>query len=54
MRRLLFVFLILVPVLALPAGAEPIKWVDFNVPYESLDYALDQDILTFEQEKHIP
>ncbi|MDD6200067.1 MAG: M23 family metallopeptidase [Firmicutes bacterium] len=39
--------------LALPAAAEPIRWVDFGVPYESLKYALDQDITTFEQEKHI-
>ncbi len=53
MRRLLLTFAILFPVLALPASAEPIKWVDFNVPYESLDYALEQDIQTFDQEKHI-
>jgi murein DD-endopeptidase MepM/ murein hydrolase activator NlpD len=37
----------------LPVRAEPIKWVDFHVPYESLNYALQQDIATFEQEKHI-
>ena len=37
----------------MPAGAEPIRWVDFSVPYESLKYAMDQDIATFEQEKHI-
>jgi murein DD-endopeptidase MepM/ murein hydrolase activator NlpD len=28
--------------------------VDFNVPYESLEYAMEQDIATFEEEKHIP
>ena len=33
--------------------AEPIKWVDFGIPYESLKYAMDQDIETFEDEKHI-
>ncbi len=33
--------------------AEPIRWVDFRVPYESLKYAMDQDVGTFEEEKHI-
>ena len=51
MKRFFCVLLIIF--LAVPVGAEPIKWVDFNVPYESLKYALDQDIATFEQEKHI-
>ncbi len=40
-------------ILAVPASAEPIKWVDFRVPYESLEYAMDVDIATFEEEKHI-
>ena len=53
MKRFLFL-LWLLPVLAVPARADTIKWVDFNVPYESMKYALDQDIQTFEQEKHIP
>jgi len=35
------------------ASAEPIKWVDFSVPYESLKYAMDVDISTAEKEKHI-
>ena len=39
--------------LALPARAAPIRWVDFDVPYESMEYAMKQDIATFEQEKHI-
>ena len=38
---------------SLPVGAEPIRWVDFAVPYESLKYAMDQDIATYEREKHI-
>ena len=53
MKRFFCIFLLL-PVLAVPAGAEPIQWVDFNVPYESLDYALGVDIATAEGEKHIP
>ena len=52
MKRLLASILIL-PMLVLPVQAESIRWVDFNVPYESMKYALDQDIATFEQEKHI-
>ncbi len=52
MKRL-FAFLMILPLLAVPAKAETIKWVDFGVPYESLKYALNQDIQTFEEEKHI-
>ena len=48
-----FVCLLIVSLLAVPVSAEPIRWVDFGVPYESLKYALDQDIATAEQEKHI-
>ena len=49
-------FLLLLPILSLllcPVSAEPIKWVDFDVPYESLKYAMDVDIQTFDQEKHL-
>ncbi len=52
MKRFLS-FVLILALLAVPVGAEPIKWVDFQVPYESLKYALDQDIATFDQEKHI-
>ena len=51
MKRLFCLCLILI--LAVPVRAEPIKWVDFRVPYASLQYALEQDIATFDQEKHI-
>ena len=33
--------------------AQTVRWVDFDVPYESLKYAMDVDIRTAEQEKHI-
>lgn len=51
-RFFLFVlsFALLMPV---SARADTIKWVDFGVPYESLKYAMEQDIATFEGEKHI-
>ena len=50
-RRIFCCFLILM--VSVPAFAAPIKWVDFDVPYESLEYAMEQDIATFDQEKHI-
>lgn len=51
-RRILLLLLIfLFPVQ--PVEAEPIRWVDFSVPYESLKYALDTDITTAEQEQHL-
>ncbi len=51
-RWILFVLLIAVA-LAVPVSAETIKWVDFAIPYESLQYAMQVDIETAEQEKHI-
>ena len=53
MKRFLILSILLFPILAVPAKAETIKWVDFDVSYESMKYALDQDIATSEQEKHI-
>ena len=48
-----FACLLIISILAVPVSAATIRWVDFGVPYESLKYALDQDIATFEQEKHL-
>lgn len=53
MKRWICFAVVLLLILAVPVQAEPIKWVDFGVPYESLHYAMEQDIATFEQEKHI-
>ena len=53
MKRRVFLSFMLIFGLILPVRAEPIKWVDFHIPYESLHYALQQDIESFEQEKHI-
>lgn len=39
--------------MCIPASGEPIRWVDFGVPYESLKYAMDVDIETAQQEQHI-
>ena len=53
MKRRIFLSILLCIVMALPVRAETIKWVDFQVPYESMKYALDRDIATFDQEKHL-
>ena len=53
MKRRFFLVWVLIFALALPVKAEPIRWVDFQVPYESLKYAMDVDISTSEQERHI-
>ena len=53
MRRLLIYIIVATLMIPVPAQAKPISWVDFDVPYESLKYAMDQDIATFDQEMHI-
>lgn len=53
MKRRIFLLVISVMLLIFPVRAETIRWVDFGVPYESLKYAMDTDIATFDQEKHI-
>ena len=53
MKRRIFICLVLVFAMVFPVAAEPIRWVDFGVEYSALKYAMDQDIATFEQERHI-
>ena len=53
MKRRFFLVFIILAWMVIPVRAEPIKWVDFGVPYESLQYAMDVDIATAEKEKHI-
>ena len=53
MKRLFLVVVVIAMFCGIPAAAAPIRWVDFDVPYESLKYAMDQDIRTAQQEKHI-
>ena len=52
MKRL-FACLLAGLALVLPVRAEPIRWVDFDVSTESMAYAMQQDIRTAEQEKHL-
>ena len=51
-RRILFVMLI-IALCVVPVKADTVRWVDFDVPYESLKYAMDRDIASFDEEKHI-
>ena len=53
MKRRFFLCVLLCICLILPVNAKPIKWVDLGVPYESMKYALDRDIATFDQEQHL-
>ena len=53
MKRRISFTMVLVLFLCIPVHAQPIRWVDFGVPYESLAYAMHVDVETFEQEKHI-
>lgn len=53
MLRRCFICFSLILGLAMPVGAEPIRWVDFDVPYASLEYAMERDIETFDKEKHV-
>lgn len=53
MVRRIFLLFAAVLLLTVPAQAETVKWVSFDVPYESLEYAMQQDISSFEKEKHI-
>ena len=53
MKRRIFLCAMLILAMVFPVRGEPIRWVDFQVPYESLKYTLDQDVATFEQEKHL-
>ena len=53
MLRRMLIILSVISLLVMPVRAETIKWVDFQVPYESLKYAMERDIATFEEEKHL-
>ena len=52
MRRFL-IFVLILSFVVMPVRAETIKWVDFDVSYEAMKAALETDIATFDQEKHI-
>ena len=53
MKRRIILSIVLLLMLIVPVRGETVKWVDFSVPYESLKYAMQVDIESREQEKHI-
>ena len=53
MKRRIIIFVLLLSLIATPVKAAPIRWVDFQVPYESLRYTMDKDLETAHKEKHI-
>lgn len=53
MERRFFALILAVYALCIPVMAKPISWVDFDVDYESLKYAMDTDIKTYEEDVHI-
>lgn len=53
MLRRIILLMICFTFFLLPVQAKTIRWVDFKVPYESLSYAMKEDIVTAEQELHI-
>ena len=53
MKRWIFLLLLTVSLCVMPVRADTVRWVDFDVPYESLKYAMDRDIATFDQEKRL-
>ena len=52
MRRY-FLSVFLLGILIIPARADGIKWVNFDVPCESLQYAMNEDIAGYERDHHI-
>ncbi len=53
MKRFFSLLLALCMLPMRPVRADTIKWVDFQIPYVSLKYAMEQDIATFDKEKHL-
>ena len=53
MKRWLCFVLAILMIPVMPVRAETLKWVDFQVPYESLEYAMKLDMETAGQEKHL-
>lgn len=53
MKRRLLVCVTLFFCVILPVQGTHIRWVDFQVPYESLKFAMETDIETAEQEIHV-
>lgn len=53
MARRFLLLLVIVLMIVIPVKADTIRWVNFDVPYESLSYAMKQDVETYEKGCHI-
>ena len=53
MKRRIFLLLLLMMLICVPVNAASIRWVNFDIPYESLKLASDIDIESFDEEKHL-
>lgn len=53
MARRFLLFFVILSMIAIPVRADAIRWVNFDVPYESLSFAMKQDIETYEKDCHI-
>ena len=53
MKRRIALILVLCYLIPHTVQAAPIRWVNFDVPYESLKFAMQTDIDTAEKEQHI-
>ena len=53
MARRFLLFFVILSMITIPVRADAIRWVNFDVPYESLSFAMKQDIETYEKDCHI-
>lgn len=49
MARRIVLFLLMISLAVISVSADTIQWVSFDVPYESLKYAMEQDIDSYEK-----
>ena len=53
MLRRSLLLLMIFAILPTRAAAEPIHWAEFDIPWESLDYAMNVDIRSVDSEQHM-
>ena len=53
MLRRILLLLMIFAILPTRAAAEPIHWAEFDIPWESLDYAMNVDIRSVDSEQHL-
>lgn len=53
MIRRIAISIMVFSLIVIPTSAQTVKWVSFDVPYESLEYAMERDIESYERDQHI-